>query len=137
LPAPYNQGVLIDENGGSGGYLQFGPDTHTHLATLSGVPSTSLDVRVNGGPLQAVPSELDSGGVEGSLPANLGVQPGDNVAVYAPNGTLLYDFVDQGTYFPTTVSSGQPMNTGAIPFFDNPIYISYSPHGIGTAFIDS
>jgi PPE-repeat protein len=135
LPAPFNQGVLINENSGSGGYLQFGANPFAPIAQLNGFPNTTLDVRVNGGPLQAVSSTVDSGGVEGSLPANLGVKPGDTVVVYAGN-VPLYQFTDQVNYFPITVSSGQPMNTGNFIFSAYPIYISYSPNGVGTAFID-
>jgi hypothetical protein len=75
--------------------------------------------------------------VAGSLPANLGIKPGDTVDVYAPgNPNALYQFTDQVNYFPITVSSGQPMNTGNFIFSAHPIYISYSPKGVGTAFID-
>jgi PPE-repeat protein len=136
LPAPFNQGVLINENSGSGGYLQFGANPFTPIAQLNGFPNTTLDVSVNGGPLQAVSSTVDSGGVEGTLPANLGVQPGDTVVVYAPGNVPLYQFTDQVNYFPSTVSSGQPMDTGNFIFSAHPIYISYSPNGVGTAFID-
>jgi hypothetical protein len=137
LPAPFNQGVLINENGGSGGYLQFGANPFTPIAQLNGFPNTTLDVSVNGGPLQVVSSAVDSGGVQGSLPANLGIKPGDTVDVYAPgNPNALYQFTDQVNYFPATVASGQPMNTGNFIFSAHPIYISYSPKGVGTAFID-
>lgn len=72
-----------------------------------------------------------------ALATGLGVQPGDTVDVYAPGDpNALYQFTDQVNYFPTTVS-GPPMNTGNFIFSAYPIYISYSPSGAGTGFIDS
>ncbi len=136
LPAPFNQGLLINENQGSGGYLQFGANPFAPIAQLNGFPITNLDVRVNGGAPQVVPSIVDSGGVNGSIPSFLNVKPGDTVDVYAPGDpNPLYQFTDQVNYFPTPISSGL-MNTGNFIFDAYPIYISYSPNGVGTAFID-
>jgi len=137
LPPPFNQGLLINENQGSGGYLQFGANPLAPIAQLNGFPITTLDVRVNGGAPQAVPSIVDSGGAEGSIPSFLNVKPGDTVDVYAPGDpNALYEFTDQVNYSPTPISSGL-MNTGNLIFFQSPVYISYSPNGVGTAFIDS
>jgi hypothetical protein len=36
----------------------------------------------------------------------------------------------RGTYFPTP--SPYVMNTSALPFLEHPVYISYSPGGVGT-----
>jgi hypothetical protein len=134
LSSPFNQGLLINQ---SGGYLQFGANPFAPIATLNGFPNTTLDVSVNGGAHQAVPSIVDSGGVDGSLPTSLGVKPGDTVDVFAPGDpNALYQFTDQVNYFPTAISSGS-MNTGNFIFSAYPIYISYGPSGVGTAFIDS
>ncbi|HUH69016.1 MAG TPA: PecA family PE domain-processing aspartic protease [Mycobacterium sp.] len=126
LPAPYNQGLLINEVAASP-YLQFGaaPTGLTPIATLTGSPITTLEVSVNGGAQQAVSSIVDSGGVEGTIPSSLNVAPGSVVSVYAPGDpTALYSYTYDGTYFPTAISSGL-MNTGALPFLENPAYINY------------
>jgi hypothetical protein len=137
LPPPFNQGLLINENQGSGGYLQFGANPLAPTAQLNGFPITTLYVGVNGGTPQAVPSIVDSGGVNGSIPSFLNVKPGDTVDVYAPGDpNALYEFTDQVNYSPVPISSGL-MNTGNLLFFQYPVYISYSPDGVGTAFIDS
>ena len=133
LPAPFNQGLLINEQQG---YLQFGANPFAPIAQLNGFPITTLEVRVNGGAPQAVPSIVDSGGADGSIPSFLNVKPGDTVDVYAPGDpNPLYEFIDQVNYSPTPITSGL-MNTGNFIFSAHPIYISYSPNGVGTAFID-
>ncbi|ORW33161.1 hypothetical protein AWB91_08455 [Mycobacterium paraense] len=134
LPGTFGQGLLIDQQAG---ILQFG--SHSTLGTnppvlapLNGSPITDLNVTVNGVPLsQSVPSIVDSGGVQGTLPASLGAQPGDIISVYAPSNptTPLYTFTYNGTgangYFPTPISSGL-MNTGNLVFAEHPIYIDYT-----------
>jgi hypothetical protein len=136
LPAPFNQGVLINENQGVNGYLQFGPNPLTPVATLNGSPITDLKVIVGSTTYTNVPSIIDSGGVDGSFPTSLGAKPGELITVETPSGQVLYSFTYQGTYSPTPISSGL-MDTGNEPFFVNPIYISYSPSGVGTTVIDA
>jgi hypothetical protein len=126
LPAPFNQGVLINENQGVNGYLQFGPNPLTPVATLNGSPTTDLNVIVGSTTYTNVPSIIDSGGVDGSFPTSLGAKPGELITVETPSGQVLYSFTYQGTYSPTPISIGL-MDTGNEPFFVNPIYISYSP----------
>ncbi|MGA7050227.1 MAG: PecA family PE domain-processing aspartic protease, partial [Mycobacterium sp.] len=131
LPSPYNQGLLINEAAASP-YLQFGPaptNLGTPLAILTGAPITTLDVQVgNGGPIQAISSIVDSGGVQGTIPFNAPV--GSTISVYAPgtNGKLLYSYTLDGgpadtAYFP--VASSGLMNTGALPFLQHPDFIDY------------
>ena len=135
LPAPYNQGLLINEIGANP-YLQFGaaPTNLTPIATLSGSPITTLELSTGPlgflGPQYSVSAVVDSGGVEGTIPTGLNAVPGTAVYVWAPNGQLLYSYVYDGTYFPTP--SPYIMNTGALPFLEHPVYISYSPGGVGT-----
>jgi hypothetical protein len=121
LPAPYNQGLLIDEQAGQ---LVFEAQPGGGIATLSGSPITTLDVSVNGGPQQAVSSIVDTGGVNGTIPSSLNVAPGSVVSVFAPGGPQLYSYTYNGSYFPTPISSGL-MNTGALPFLQHPAYINY------------
>ena len=135
LPAPYNQGLLINETGSSP-YLQFGaaPTNLTPIATLTGSPVTTLEISTGPlgflGPQYSVNAIIDSGGVEGSIPSGLNAQVGTPVYVWAPNGQLLYAYTNDVNYFPTP--SPYIMNTGALPYLEHPVYISYSPGGVGT-----
>jgi PPE-repeat protein len=130
LPSPYNQGLLINENTGTAQpYLQFGGQPATvgglsPIATLPQSPITNLNVSINGGTPQTVSSIVDSGGVDGTFPTGLNVAPGSLVVVSAPGGPELYQFVYNGNYFPTPISSGL-MNTGNLIFQQNPVYINY------------
>jgi hypothetical protein len=128
LPAPYNQGLLINETGAHP-YLQFGPPpaNMTPIATLSGSPITTLGISTGPlgflGPQYSVNSIIDSGGVSGTVPTGLHVQPGTQVYVWAPNRQLLYSYVYDQSYSPTP--SPYIMNTGALPFLEHPVYINY------------
>jgi hypothetical protein len=126
LPAPYNQGLLINE---PGGYLQFSGQPATvgstaPIATLSGSPITNLLVSVNNGGFQSVPSIVDSGGVDGTLPTSLNAPTGSLITVEAPNGQQLYQFTNGVNYSPQPITSGL-MNTGNLIFQQHPVYINY------------
>ncbi|OBG34364.1 hypothetical protein A5672_22955 [Mycobacterium alsense] len=129
LPAPYNQGLLINETGANP-YLQFGPPPAnlTPIATLAGSPITTLEISTGPlgflGPQYSVNSIIDSGGVSGTIPTQLNVQPGTPVYVWAPNGQLLYAFTYGLNYSPTP--SPYIMNTGALPFLGHPVYIDFA-----------
>ncbi|ORW87543.1 hypothetical protein AWB92_23880 [Mycobacterium sp. IEC1808] len=131
LPSPYNSGLLINQTAANP-YLQFsGPPTIANpvLANLPQMPITNLDVKVGSGPLQSVASIVDSGGVEGTLPAGIGAHPGDLIQVFDASGThLLYSYTYNGDYFPTPISSGL-MNTGNLIFAEHPVYINYATGG--------
>jgi hypothetical protein len=135
LPGNLGVGELINEQGG---YMQFGPNPGVPLATLNGSPITNLLVTVGaGGPTYTVTSTIDSGGVQGTIPASVigNAAPGTLITVSAPNGTPLYTYTYNGNYFPT-VTSGNLMNTGYLPYAQNPIYISNLPGTIGTTVFD-
>jgi PPE-repeat protein len=134
LPGHLGQGVLINETDFSNPYLQFGPPPTTlgtPIATLSGSPITTLHVSVNGGTPMPILANIDSGGVQGTIPFS--AHTGDVISVYAPDGTPLYQYTYNQDYFP--VPSTGAMNTGAGPFWLYPIYIDYTPAGIGTTLI--
>ena len=142
LPGTLAQGVLINEvlnDPATPTYLQFGPPpaNMTPLGpAFSGSPIATLNVSVNGGPPMPILTNIDSGGVQGTVTFN--VQPGSLVSVYAPDGTtLLYQYTYNGPGTPSApgyspVQSTGNMNTGALPFLLHPVYIDYSPGGIGT-----
>lgn len=138
LPGDLGQGALIDMQGQQ---LRFGPNPSAPLYSMNGSPITTLYVSVGGGPVQAVPSIVDSGGVLGTMPSSVisgaGSLPANtNIQVWADPGQthLLYSY-NTNSYTPTVISSGL-MNTGYKPFFENPIYISYSPGGVGTTYVN-
>ncbi len=82
---------------------------------------------------------FDSGGLYGTIPASvLGtgqttgyVPAGTIISVYTPDGhTLLYSYTTTGTNSPYV--TGSRMETGYEPFAQQPVYIGYSPSGVGT-----
>jgi hypothetical protein len=121
LPAPYNQGVLIDQPAHE---LVFEAQPTGAIATLSGSPITNLNVNVNGTNFTNVNSIVDSGGVDGTIPSSLNATPGETITVSAPNGTQLYQYTFDDSYSPTVISSGL-MNTGNLIFQQHPVYINY------------
>ncbi|MEB3031161.1 PecA family PE domain-processing aspartic protease [[Mycobacterium] nativiensis] len=143
LPGDLGQGLLIDQ---ANNELIFGANPLTNGTSIDGAPWTTLDVSINGGTPQPVSAVVDSGGVYGTMPSSVlnGVTPeqngglpdGTTIAVYQPGTNhLLYEYtVHNSTTADNspTVTSGTSMNTGNIPFAQQPIYISYSPSGQGT-----
>jgi PPE-repeat protein len=126
LPSPYNQGLLINEDSAHP-YLQFGgPPSNlgAPLTVLNGSPVTNLNVQVGNTNHLGVPSIVDSGGVQGSLPTSLGGTTGTPIIVRAPDGTVLYQYNLNQNYSPTPITSGL-MNTGNLIFQQHPIYINY------------
>lgn len=142
LPGDLSEGVLINE---TAGYLEFGPNPLTPLASVEGVPLGDLEVSVGGAGHIAAPVEgdIDSGGIYGTIPASIltgnptvgePLEAGTVIEVYTSGGVPLYSYTVEGTTGPI-VSSDTVMNTGARFFLANPVYISYDPVGEGTAFI--
>ncbi len=137
LPGDLNQGVLINMPGGE---MQFGPNPlPSPNISITGAPITTLGVQIGNGPLQQVPSIIDSGGVSGTIPSSVigsGNLPANtDIKVYTSDGqNLLYEF-NTNSYQPSVISSGL-MNTGYLPFAQQPVYIDYSPSGVGTTIFD-
>ncbi|WP_264072343.1 PecA family PE domain-processing aspartic protease, partial [Mycobacterium palustre] len=144
LPGTFGQGVLIDE---PAGVMQFGTNPLTPIASVTGAPSATLDVRFNNGALHSTSGAfIDSGGLQGSVPDNIGAQnsngylpSGTKVSVYTPDGkTLLYTTTVGANQIPIVPSLlGGNFNTGIAPFLQHPIYLSYSPSGTGTTVFDA
>ena len=148
LPGALGQGVLIDYPKGA---LEFGANPYVPLAQVSGAPSTTLEISINGGPrYYAYGATIDSGGLWGAVPQEFIPNPpalghylpqGDTISVYTSNGTLLYnEHVGSAPTAPYATSNvpseGGYFNTGIIPFLANPMYLSYSPSGVGTMYFD-
>lgn len=137
LPGDLNQGVTINMPAQE---LRFGPnDLGGPTVSLNGSPITNLYVRVGSGPLQMVPSIVDSGGVYGTMPSSVigssTLPAGTMITVYADSGgmTKLYSF-NTNDYAPTVISSGL-MNTGYLPFSLGPVHVDYNPAGVGTTIL--
>jgi hypothetical protein len=137
LPGDLGDGVLINE---SAGVLQFGPNPLTTRVSVSGAPYANLEVQIGNGPLEPVKVTLDSGGVYGTIPSSVignsqlsgNLPAGTVVSVYTGDGqTLLYSYTTTATNTPT-ITSGNVMNTGYVPFAQQPVYIANSTSGIGT-----
>lgn len=144
LPGDLNQGVLINTNLG---YLQFGANPLTPVASVTGSPVTDLQIQINNGPLQpATGSFIDSGGLYGTIPPSLipgvpvgySVPVGTTITVYTTDGVQLYSQTVTGsTNAPLVVPSNNPFNTGNYPFLLGPIYISNCPTGGGQTILTS
>ncbi|OBK52033.1 PecA family PE domain-processing aspartic protease [Mycobacterium sp. 1081908.1] len=144
LPGAFGQGLLIDEPAGT---VNFGPNPLPSYASVTGAPITTLDIRINNGALQQTTGAyIDSGGLGGSVPDNLGppnsggyLPAGTTVSVYAPDGTTLLYTTTVGAQQTSVASSllGGFFNTGIAPFLQHPIYLSYSPTGFGTMTFDT
>ncbi|WP_241523328.1 PecA family PE domain-processing aspartic protease [Mycobacterium sp. IEC1808] len=144
LPGSFGQGLLIDE---PKGVMQFGANPLPAIASVTGAPSTTLDIRINNGALQQTSGAfIDSGGLYGYVPDNLGppnsggyLPAGTSISVYTPDGTKLLYTTTVGAQQTPVVSSllGGTFNTGIAPFLQDPIYLSYSPGGTGTMTFDA
>ncbi len=142
LPGLLNNGVLINETQGT---LTFGPNPLPSHVAVSGAPTSTVDVQINNGPMQTVPVAIDSGGVYGSIPSSVlgtgqtsgNVPAGTMISVYTPDGqTLLYSYTTTASNSPL-VTDGGTMNTGYMPFQQQPVYVSYDPSGFGTTVFDT
>jgi hypothetical protein len=139
LPGDLSDGVLLNE---TGGYLEFGPNPLPSYATVEGAPLTQLEVSVGSGGAVPVDATIDSGGIDGTMPesiltnAQLGENlSGEDISVYTSTGQFLYSFDANSGYGPT-VNSDDVMNTGYEAFQAYPVYIGYSPDGLGTMSFD-
>ncbi|QUR67716.1 PecA family PE domain-processing aspartic protease [Mycobacterium spongiae] len=137
LPGDMSQGVLMNMQSGE---MQFGPNPLLPRVVVDGNPAATLYVSVGGAAPVAVPSIIDSGGVNGTIPSSLvgPVLPANtNIEVFADaDGTeSLYNF-NTNDYQPTVISSGL-MNTGSLPFRLQPVYVNYTPAGVGTTIFNN
>ncbi|OBI79767.1 PecA family PE domain-processing aspartic protease [Mycobacterium asiaticum] len=140
LPGNLNQGVLVNMPAQQ---LQFGPNSMAgpnNIVVPGGSPITTLYMSTDGGTTRiAVPSIIDSGGVFGTMPSaaigGASSVPAGTYSFYtaATGNEKLYEFTSPG-YDPTVISSGL-MNTGFLPFFQQPVYIDYTVPGGSTVFI--
>ena len=145
LPGQLNEGELINQ---PQGYLQFGPNPLTPVASVTGVPITTLDVQIGGydplGPYWSVTSVFDSGGNHGTIPGIIlgtgqtsgRVPEGTIISISTnDNQTPLYSYTTTATNGPIATGN-TPMNTGFTPFTLGPVYIGNSPSGVGTITFD-
>src|SRR5271156_4463125 len=117
--------------------------------SLSGAPIITDYIQIDAGPLEKVSSDVDSGGVTGTIPSSLLtsseynsttdlVNPGTQIALYGnSNGTdELYSYMVTAANAPIVVS-GSSMDSGVEPFLLGPISMEYTPAGTGTTFFGS
>ncbi|WP_036457642.1 PecA family PE domain-processing aspartic protease [Mycobacterium sp. UM_WGJ] len=151
LPGTLGNGVLIDQPGGR---LVFGDNPLEGGTVIQGapwtLPTSDLKVSINGEAPSTVRAVIDSGGVYGTMPTSVlsaaGVSPtangqlpsGTTIEVFTKDGTPLYSYT-VGTQpgevrSPTVIASGG-MNTGNWLFAQEPVYISYSPDGVGQTIV--
>ncbi|WP_285030430.1 PecA family PE domain-processing aspartic protease [Mycolicibacterium sp. lyk4-40-TYG-92] len=137
LPSALKNGIYIDEVGRT---LQFGPNPLPARVTTSGSPNVIGSVSINNGSKTPINLLIDSGGVTGTLPSTImgsNVPVGTVISVYDSNGTLLYTYTTTSSYTPVVTSdayNAELMNTGAMPFLHNRIYIDYSTANGSTVF---
>jgi hypothetical protein len=131
LEADGYDGVTVDAPGGE---LIVDPSNpFAAIDTLSGapIPTTALtEVVTEGGTTvgtATVSDDIDSGGVFGTIPSSIAsdVAPGDEISVY-DGSTLLYSYeVGSAGEEPTSVS-GTSIDSGVLPYLEEPIFINYS-----------
>lgn len=137
LPGALKNGIYIDEAGRT---LTFGPNPLPARVTTSGSPNVIGSVSINNGSSTPINLLIDSGGVTGTLPSTImgaSVPIGTVISVYDSNGTLLYSYTTTSSYSPVVTSdayNAELMNTGAMPFLHNRIYIDYSTANGSTVF---
>ncbi|OBI46354.1 hypothetical protein A5706_29555 [Mycobacterium sp. E796] len=151
LPGNLGQGVLVnDPMFAPGGTLEFGPNPLPAVTSVSGAPTATLVLQITppggtpGAPQTVYPSAIDAGGQLGVIPQYL--VPGSTAGDPVPLGTTLTVYTGSGTelYQETFMTADAPtveptfnFNTGILPFYKYPIYISYSPSGFGTTIFDA
>jgi hypothetical protein len=106
----------------------------TVIGTVNGAPiSTLYETVTTGGKTlgSTVSDDVDSGGVYGTIPASLGAAQGSTITVYSSQGgTELYSYVvgkDASGFseLPTAIS-GTSIDSGVMPFLQEPIFIDYA-----------
>ena len=135
LPDELSDGFLLNQGAFLGlfGVMVLGPNPLATRVSVPGAPDAYVKVSVNDGPKQTAYSIIDSGGVNGTLPAYLidggtSVPQGTKISVYTADGqTLLYSYTTIGNNSPEVVGDGDLMNTGYTPFQQGPVYIDYTP----------
>ena len=140
LPGELSDGYLLNQNVFLGlfGVMIFGPNPFANRVVVPGSPDAWVQVKINNGTAQTASAIIDSGGVYGTLPAYLinggaVVPSGTVISVYDLNGEFLYSYTVNNANAPTVVPDTEAMNTGYVPFQQQPIYIDYSyPGGIGS-----
>jgi hypothetical protein len=108
-------------------------------ASTSGAPISTVLESVNGGTPVSVSDNIDSGGVFGTIPSSLvsgsSVPPGTVITVDNAAGQELYTYTTTGNFDigtgtgvsdAPTVVSGTSIDSGVIPFLNNPVYIDYA-----------
>jgi hypothetical protein len=137
--------VTVDVKGGE---LIVGGNPVTGTS-LSGAPISTEYISIDGGALEKVSSDVDSGGVTGTIPSSLLtsseynsttdlVNPNTTIAVYSDSaGTNeLYSYTVTAANAPIVVS-GSTMDSGVEPFLLGPISMEYTPAGTGTTIFGS
>ncbi len=111
----------------------------TAIGTVGSAPIANLYETVTTGGTttgSAVSNDIDSGGVYGTIPSSLvgnagSVPSGSTITVYSSQGgTELYQYVvgtdSLGQSTAPTVVSGTSIDSGVVPYLNEPIYLNYS-----------
>lgn len=143
-----NVTVDISNPGAGTGDLIVGGNPVTGT-TLSGAPISTEYISINGGALEKVSNDVDSGGVTGTIPSSLIpssdynsatglVNPGTTISLYSDSAgkDLLYTYQVTAANDPLVVS-GSTMDSGVEPFLLGPISMEYTPAGTGTTIFGS
>jgi hypothetical protein len=104
----------------------------TAIFTVNGAPiSTLYETVATAGKTTtgvSLSDDVDSGGVYGTIPASLGAVQGSTITVYsaapAQGGTELYSYTVGPGELPTAIS-GTSIDSGVLPFFQEPIFLDY------------
>jgi hypothetical protein len=108
-------------------------DANGSEVTVTGAPISSLSESLNGGTPVKVSDDVDSGGVYGTIPSSLvsgNTVPNDSTISVYDGSTLVYSYTtgtdSDGYSTAPIVVSGTSIDSGVIPYLDEPIYIDYA-----------
>lgn len=124
--------ALVELNNSAGGNLIVGGGTNPYpiVETISnnGSTATGLTETVNGVSVSGISDDLDTGGVQGTIPSTItGVAAGDTVTVTNPTtGATLYSYTIPTSDAVPVATSGTSIDSGYYALVDHPLYIDYA-----------
>lgn len=131
LPGLLGQGVLMDPRRNR---AILGPNPYAARVTLDGAPSNPLRVKIGDYDEQLLDTWVDSGGIEGSIPASLvdgatSLPNGTLITVSTPDGVELFSYRTSGKDTPAIDPEATDAILGFTPFAVTPIYTDFTNGG--------
>ncbi|MDG4666908.1 PecA family PE domain-processing aspartic protease [Mycobacterium sp. 236(2023)] len=131
LPGLLGQGVLMDPKRNR---AILGPNPYAARVTLDGAPINQLRVKIGDYDEQLLDTWVDTGGIEGSIPASLvngatSLPNGTLITVSTPDGVELFSYRTSGKDTPSIDPEATDAIFGFTPFAVTPIYTEFTNGG--------